>query len=243
MASKKRPVFARVILKVSGEGLCKPGGFGLDAEELERTAREVGEVHRVGVQVAVVVGGGNFLRGSTATRQARIPEATAHHMGMLATVINAIALQEAIEAQGPATCVMSAVPVASLCEPYVRRRCMRHLEKGRIVILAGGTGRPFVTTDTAAALAALELDAAAVLKATKVDGVYSDDPMKNPRARFYPRLSYDQVLNDRLGVMDLSAIELCRHRRIPVVVFNVKKPGNMRRVVLGEKVGTVVGGE
>ncbi len=243
MAGKARPTYERVILKLSGESLCRPGGFGLDADELERTGREIREVVRAGAQVAIVVGGGNILRGSSATRQARIPEATAHHMGMLATVINALALQEALEALGLPTRVMSAVHIASVCEPYIRRRCIRHLEKGRVVILAGGTGRPFVTTDTAAALAALEVNAAAVLKATKVDGVYSADPMKDRKATFYPRISYSQVLTKKLGVMDLSAMDLCRQKHVPVIVFNMKKPGNMKKVVLGAKVGTIVTGD
>jgi uridylate kinase len=242
MARKARPVYKRIILKISGEGLCQPGGFGLDADQLERIGKEIREVARVGAQLAVVVGGGNFLRGSTAAKQARVPEATAHHMGMLATVINALALQEVIEALGLHVRVMSAIAVAAVCEPYIRRRCIRHLEKERVVILAGGTGRPFVTTDTAAALAAMELGADAVLKATKVDGVYSADPKTNPRAKFYPHLTYDRAINERLGVMDLSAIDLCRQKHIPVIVFNMAKPGNMKRVVLGAKVGTLVTG-
>lgn len=240
MARAKRPHFNRIVLKISGEGLCKPGGFGIDGEEVERIAHEVKLVHDTGTEVAVVLGGGNILRGATAAKKSRIPEATAHQMGMLATVINALALQEGLEAAGVTARVMSAIAVASICEPYDRRHCVEHLRAGRVVILAGGTGRPFVTTDTAAALAALETSADAVLKATKVDGVYDCDPKANPKAKRYDRLSYDQVLADRLGVMDLGAIELCRQGSVPVIVFNLYKPGNMRRVVLGEKIGTVV---
>ncbi len=240
MPGKVSPLYKRIVLKISGEGFCRPGGFGLDADQLERMAREIREVSRAGVQVAVVVGGGNFLRGSAAAKQARVPEATAHHMGMLATVINALALQEAIEALGLEARVMSAIPVAAVCEPYIRRRGLRHLEKGRVVILAGGTGRPFVTTDTAAAIAAMELGADAVLKATKVDGIYNADPAKNPDATLYSRLTYDRAIDERLGVMDLSAIDLCRQKQIPVIVFNLAKPGNMKKVVLGGKVGTLV---
>lgn len=243
MGRKARPVYKRIVLKISGEGLCRSGGFGLDADQLERISREIREVARAGAQVAVVVGGGNFLRGSTASKQARVPEATAHHMGMLATVINALALQESLEVLGVQTRVMSAIAVAAVCEPYIRRRCIRHLEKNRVVILAGGTGRPFVTTDTAAALGALELGADAVLKATKVDGIYSADPKKDPKARFYPTLTFDRAINERLGVMDLSAIDLCRQKQIPVIVFNMAKPGNMKKVVLGGKVGTLVTGD
>jgi uridylate kinase len=243
MARKTKPFYERIVLKVSGEGLCPPGGFGLDADAIGRIAGEIRAVARAGVQVAVVVGGGNFLRGSTAAKAAHIPEATAHHMGMLATVINALALQEALEALGLQARVMSSIAVAAVCEPYIRRRCIRHLEKGRIVILAGGTGRPFVTTDTAAALAAMEIGAAAVLKATKVDGVYSADPKKDPKATFYPRLSYDRVIDERLGAMDLSAVDMCRQKRIPVIVFNLAKPGNMKKVAMGTRVGTIVSGE
>ena len=242
MAKARRPVYGRVILKVSGEGLCRPGGFGIDADEIARTAREIRGVARAGSEVAVVIGGGNLLRGSAVTKQARIPEATAHQMGMLATIINALALQETLEATGVSSRVLSAIPVGSVCETYFRRRCIRHLEKGRVVILAAGTGRPFVTTDTAAALAALELDAAALLKATKVDGIYSADPMKDSRARFYPRLTYDRAIKDRLGVMDLAAMELCRCKNVPVIVFNMKKPGNMKKVVLGQRIGTLMTG-
>jgi len=240
MPRKTRLAYGRIVLKISGEGLCRPGGFGLDADEIERLAREISRVHEARAQVAVVVGGGNLLRGATAARDARLPEATAHYMGMLATVINALALQEAIESFGVETRVMSSIAVAAVCEPFARRRCIAHLEKGRVVILAAGTGRPFVTTDTAAALAALEIGADALLKATKVDGVYSADPARNPKAKFYPHLSYDRAIADRLGVMDLTALEMCRQKHIPVIVFSLKKNGNIRKVVLGGKVGTII---
>jgi len=233
--------FRRIQLKLSGEGLAGPGGSGIGDEALQRVAGEVKSVHELGVQIAVTIGGGNILRGGTFASQSRIPEATAHYMGMLATVMNALALQEMLESMGVNTRVMSSITIASVAEPFVRRRCLRHLEKGRVVILAAGTGRPFVTTDTAAALSAAEIGADALFKATQVDGVYSADPKKNPEAEFYPTLSYDRVINERLKVMDLSAVDMCQRNNIPIVVFNLHKPGNMKRIVLGEPVGTVIG--
>lgn len=240
MAGKAKPKFNRVVLKISGEGLCKPGGFGIDGEEVDRIANEVKLVCKTGAEVAVVLGGGNILRGSTTAKKASIPEATAHHMGMLATVINALALQEGLEGIGVSARTMSSIAIATICEPYDRRKCIRHLSAKRVVILAGGTGRPFVTTDTAAALAALETNADAVLKATKVDGVYDSDPVRNPKAKRFDNLMYDDVLANRLGVMDLSAIEFCRQGHVPIIVFNLYQPGNMRKVVMGEKIGTIV---
>ena len=235
-----KPVYRRVLLKISGEGLAGADGFGIAADALGRVGGEIREVGGLGVQLAVVVGGGNILRGSAFAREGQFPEATAHYMGMLATVMNALALQEALEAIGVQARVLSSLPVAMVCEPFVRRRCVHHLEKGRVVILAGGTGRPFVTTDTAAALGAAEIGAQAVLKATQVDGVYSADPKKDPKARLYHRLTYDQVINERLAVMDLSAVELCQRIGIPIVVFNLHVSGNLKRVILGEAVGTIV---
>ena len=235
-----KPVYRRVLLKISGEGLAGADGFGIAADALGHVGGEIREVGGLGVGLAVVVGGGNILRGSAFARESQFPEATAHYMGMLATVMNALALQEVLEGMGVPTRVLSALPVAMVCEPFVRRRCVHHLEKGRVVILAGGTGRPFVTTDTAAALGAAEISADVVVKATQVDGVYSADPKKDPKARLYDRLTYDQVIDDRLAVMDLSAVELCQRRRIPIVVFNLHVSGNLKRVVLGEPVGTVV---
>ena len=238
--SKSRCVYKRVLLKLSGEGLAGTEGFGISGDALRRLAGEIREVHALGVELAIVVGGGNILRGSAFAANGKFPIATAHYMGMLATVMNALALQEAIELVGPPARVLSSLPVTSVCETFFRRRCLQHLEKKRVVILAGGTGRPFVTTDTAAALGAAEISADAVIKATQVDGVYSADPRKDPKAKLYDRLDYDQVINDRLAVMDLSAVELCQKNAIPIVVFNAHKPGNLKRVLLGDRVGTVV---
>jgi len=235
-----RSRYRRIVLKISGEGFCQPGGFGLDGETINRIAAEIDTVARLGVQVAVVVGGGNFLRGASLAEDSDIHPASAHYMGMLATVINALALQETLEAHGRVTRVQSAIPIAPVCEPFIRRRCISHLEKGRIVILGAGTGRPFVTTDSAAALAAVELGADVLLKATKVDGVYSADPMKDRSAKRYGALTYNQVINDRLKVMDVSAIDMCQQHGVPIVVFSLMKPGNMRRAVLGEPVGTTI---
>ena len=238
--SAPKPIYARVLLKVSGEGFCKPGQFGIDGDEVERVARELMDVASLGVQLAVVVGGGNFIRGANFATTTHVQRATADYMGMLATVMNALALQDKLESLGQPTRVQSAIEMRQVSEPFIRRRAVRHLEKGRVVILAGGTGNPFVTTDTAAALRAAELSAAAILKATKVDGVYTADPKKNATAKLYDRLTYSQVLSQQLGVMDLAAISMCMEQRIPVVVFNLHKPGNIRRVVLGERVGTVI---
>jgi len=232
--------YNRVILKVSGEALGSEGRVGLDGAAVERLAGEVAEAARTGVQIAVVVGAGNLMRGSEIAQRVGIHESTAHYMGMLATVINALALQDAVETKGVPVRVQSAINVAQVCEPYIRRRCIRHLEKQRVVILAGGTGNPFVTTDTCAALRAVEVGADALLKATKVDGVYSEDPNVNPSASRYERLTYDQALAQRLGVMDVSAFDLCRQKRIPIVVFSVLVPGNLLRAVRGEPVGTLI---
>jgi uridylate kinase len=227
-------------LKISGEGFCHEGGFGIEADELENIANQCVEVCRTGVQLAIVVGGGNFIRGATFAEDGHIPRATADYMGMLATVINALALQETMEKFGQPTRVQSAISVHSVAEPFIRRRAIRHLEKGRAVVLAAGTGNPYFTTDTCAALRATEIDADVLLKATKVDGVYSADPKKDPNARLYHEISYEQVHRDQLRVMDLTAITLCMERKIPLVVFNLKKPGNIARVVRGELVGTKI---
>jgi uridylate kinase len=232
--------YKRVLLKISGEGFCHEGGFGIEAEELELIARQCVEVARMGVELAIVVGGGNFIRGATFAEDGHIPRATADYMGMLATVINAVALQETMEKLGQPTRVMSAVSVYSVCEPFIRRRAVRHLEKGRCVILAAGTGNPFFTTDTAAALRATEINADVLLKATKVDGVYDKDPKKHADARRYETISYEQVHQQQLRVMDLTAITLCMERKIPLVVFNLKTPGNIARVMRGESVGTTI---
>ena len=232
--------YKRVLLKISGEGFCHEGGFGIEAEELEGIARQCVEVAKMGVELAIVVGGGNFIRGATFAEDGHIPRATADYMGMLATVINAVALQETMERFGQPTRVQSAISVHSVAEPFIRRRAVRHLEKGRAVILAAGTGNPFFTTDTCAALRATEIAADVLLKATKVDGVYSADPKKDPSAKLYREITYEQVHRDQLRVMDLTAITLCMERKIPLVVFNLKKPGNISRVVRGEAVGTKI---
>ncbi len=237
------PRYRRVLLKISGEGFCSPGELGIHPEQLGRVASEIHEVAELGVQIAVVVGGGNFLRGAGFAQNLGIDIATADYMGMLATVLNALALQEALERRGHTTRVQSALAIQRVCEPFVRRRAIRHLEKDRIVILAGGTGNPHVTTDSCAALRAAELQADALLKATKVDGVYDDDPKTNPQARLYERMTYNDVIDGRLKVMDVSAVDVCQQHRIPIIVFNLFKPGTLRRVVGGEPLGTFVGEE
>jgi uridylate kinase len=232
------PAYKRVLLKISGEGMSHEGGFGLEADELEKIAKQCVDVCKMGVELAIVVGGGNFIRGATFAEDGHIKRATADYMGMLATVINALALQETMEKFGQPTRVQSAIGIYSVCESFIRRRAIRHLEKGRAVILAAGTGNPFFTTDTCAALRATELEADVVLKATKVDGIYDSDPKKNPNARLYQDISYEEVLNKQLRVMDLTAITLCMERKIPLVVFNLKREGNIARVLRGENVGT-----
>lgn len=240
MSQTSPAVYKRVLLKISGEGFCEEGGFGIDAPELELIAAQCVEVARMGVQLAVVVGGGNFIRGATFSEQGHIPRATADYMGMLATVLNALALQETLEKLGQPTRVQSAIGIYSVSEPFIRRRAVRHLEKGRVVILAAGTGNPFFTTDTCAALRATELQADVLLKATKVDGIYSADPKKDKDAVLFNDISYEQVLRDKLRVMDLTAITLCMERKIPLVVFNLRTEGNIARVMRGEKIGTKI---
>ncbi len=230
--------YKRILLKISGEGFCKEGGFGIDSEELENIARQCVEVSQMGVELAIVVGGGNFIRGATFAADGHIPRATADYMGMLSTVINALALQETMEKFGQPTRVLSAIGVYSVCEGFIRRRAIRHLEKGRAIILAAGTGNPFFTTDTCAALRATEINADVLLKATKVDGIYTADPKKDPTARLFSEISYEQVHREQLRIMDLTAITMCMERKLPLVVFNLKVPGNIARVVRGEKVGT-----
>jgi uridylate kinase len=237
-AKNSGPLYKRVLLKISGEGFCHEGGFGIEAAELENIARQCVDVCKSGVQLAVVVGGGNFIRGATFAEDGHIKRATADYMGMLATVINALALQETMERFGQPTRVQSAISVYNVAEPFIRRRAIRHLEKGRAVILAAGTGNPFFTTDTCAALRATEIEADVLLKATKVDGIYDSDPKKNSNARLYQKISYEEVHQKQLRVMDLTAITLAMERKIPVVVFNLKRPGNIERVLRGEAVGT-----
>jgi len=232
--------YQRVLLKLSGESFCKPGVFGIDGAALSSIAKRIAEICKLGPQVAVVVGAGNFLRGENFSEVSRIPRNTADYMGMLATIINACALQETIEKLGQPTRVLSAIEVAAICEPFIRRRALHHLEHGRVVILAGGTGNPFFTTDTCAALRATELDVNLLVKATKVDGVYSDDPKKNPDAKLFKKLSYDEVLRKDLRIMDHSAVSLCRDNRIPVIVLNIFKEGNITKAICGEQVGTLI---
>ncbi len=234
--------FRRVVLKLSGDSFTRPGERGISMEEVVHIAREIQQARGTGCEMAVVIGGGNILRGAQfKDHSTAIQEATAHYMGMLATVINGLALQDALESLGCDTRLMSAIRMDGVCEPYIRRRARRHLEKGRIVILGAGTGGPFVTTDTAAALRALELEAQALLKATRVDGVFSEDPEKNPHAVLYRELTYAAVLERNLRVMDSTAIAHCREHNLPVLVFNYRKEGNIQRAVQGEKMGTRIG--
>lgn len=231
----------RVVLKLSGESFTRAGERGISMDEVLHIARQIHQAQETGCQIAVVIGGGNILRGGQFRASGSgIQEATAHYMGMLATVINGLALQDALESLGGQTRLMTAIRMDGVAEPYIRRRGRRHLEKNRIVILAAGTGGPFVTTDTAAALRALELEAAAVLKATRVDGVYSDDPEKNHHAVMYPELDYATVLEKKLRVMDQTAIAHCMEHNMPIVVFNYKKEGNILRAVRGERIGTII---
>jgi uridylate kinase len=240
-APSSDPAFRRVLLKLSGESFCRPGEGGISVEEVSRIARQVQRVAARGVQLAIVVGGGNILRGAQLSRGSDvIKEATAHYMGMTATVINGLALQDALESVGCPTRLLTTIKMDEIAEPFIRRRALSHLERGRIVVLATGTGSPFVTTDTAAALRGKELGADVLLKATRVDGVYSADPEKNPHAMLYQQLSYDQVLRDELKVMDMTAIGMCFENALPILVFNFKKEGNIERAVAGEPIGTWV---
>jgi uridylate kinase len=233
--------YSRVLLKLSGEALMGERAFGIDANVATRIASEVADIQEMGVQTAIVIGGGNIFRGVAASARG-MDRSTADHMGMLATVMNALALQDALEALGVPTRVLSAIEMRAVAEPFIRRRAIRHLEKGRVVVFAAGTGNPYFTTDTAAALRAMEVKADVILKATKVDGIYTADPVVHPDASRYERISYLQVLQDRLQVMDATAISLCMDNRLPIVVFNLRTPGNVRRVVSGEDVGTTVSG-
>ena len=232
-------VYNRIILKLSGEALAGDQGYGLDPFTLVQIAEEIRDVAQLKVGIAIVIGGGNIFRGIAAS-VGGMDRATADYMGMLATVINALALQDALEKAGLMTRVQSAIEMRELCEPYIRRRAIRHLEKGRIVIFAAGTGNPFFTTDTAAALRAVEIGAEVILKATKVDGIYSADPALDPKAELLPRPSYIEVLNRGLKVMDTAAISLCMDNKIPIVVFNLMQRGNIKRIVMGESVGSRV---
>src|SRR5438105_9057683 len=236
-----KPKYQRVVLKLSGEGFGHSGKSGISIDETLSIARQAQRIVERGVQLAIVVGGGNILRGAQFSAGGEvIREATAHYMGMLATVLNGLALQDCLESLQCETRLQTAIRMENVAEPYIRRRCIRHLDKGRIVILAGGTGNPFVTTDTAAALRARELDADVVLKATRVDGVYSEDPELNPHAVRYEKLTYAQVLRDNLRVMDAAAVSLCREARLPILVFNFKRDGNIERAIAGHPIDTIV---
>ncbi len=230
--------YKRVLLKLSGESFCQPGGFGIDGDQLSSVAERIADICKLGPQVAVVIGAGNFIRGEAFSKKSSIPRNTADYMGMLSTIINGCALQEKLEYLGQPTRVLSAIEVEAMCEPFIRRRAFHHLECGRVTILAGGTGNPFFTTDTCAALRASELEADLLIKATKVDGVYSDDPNKNPEATFYDTLTYDDVLHKNLRIIDHAAISLCRENHIPIIVLNIFKKGNITKAICGEKVGT-----
>ena len=231
--------YKRVILKVTGEVLAGAEKYGIDSKMVQAFAEEIKEVREMGCEMALVIGGGNIFRGAQAS-EGGMERATADYMGMLATVINSLALQDALEKIGVSTRVMSAIEMRQVAEPYIRRRATRHLEKGRVVIFAGGTGNPYFTTDTTASLRAMEIGAEVILKATKVDGVYDADPLKYREAKRYGRLSYIEVLNQELKVMDSTAISLCMDNRLPIVVFNIMKNGNIKRVVCGEEIGTLV---
>lgn len=235
-----KPKYKRVVLKLSGEALAGERGFGIDQSMLRTVAEQVKDIVSLGVEVAVVVGGGNLWRGVAGSNQG-MDRATADYMGMLATVMNALALQDAFEQNGIDTRVQTAIEMREIAEPYIRRRAIRHLEKGRVVIFAAGTGNPFFSTDTTAALRAAEIEADVILMAKKVDGVYDSDPVKNPNAKRYDQLSYIEVLNRGLGVMDSTATSLCMDNDIPLIVFDLKQKGNILKVVLGEVIGTYVG--
>jgi len=233
--------YKRVLLKVTGEAFTKAGNQGIDIEALDHLAQEIMDVHDLGIEIAVVVGGGNIFRGAAASK-AGMDRVTADYMGMLATMINGLSLQDALERKGRHTRLLTSIDIHQLAEPYVRRRAVRHLEKGRVVIFAGGTGNPYFTTDTTASLRAMEMQTEVILKATKVDGVYDADPMKDSSARKYKELKFIDVLKDGLKVMDAAAISLCMDNKLPIIVFNMTIPGNIKRVLMGEDIGTIVRG-
>jgi len=237
--SPPEPAYKRVLLKLSGEALMGDQSYGIDPAVATRIARDIADIQGMGVETAIVIGGGNIFRGVAASARG-MDRATADYMGMLATVINAMALQDALEKEGVFTRVLSAIEMKEVCEPFIRRRAMRHLEKGRVVIFAAGTGNPYFSTDTAAALRAMEIKAEAILKATRVEGIYDADPEQVPDARFFSAISYREVLSQNLKVMDATAISLCMDNGMPIVVFNMNRAGNIKRVVLGERVGSKV---
>jgi len=233
------PIYKRILLKISGEALAAGQGFGVDNTRVHEIAAEIAEVHRLGIEIAIVVGGGNFFRG-VAEQAKEMDRVSADHMGMLATVINALALQDALEKSGTFTRVMSAIEMNQVAEPFIRRRAIRHLEKDRVVVFAGGTGSPYFSTDTAASLRAMEIKADAILKATKVDGIYTADPVLVKDASMFETISYTDVLRLGLRVMDATAISMCRENNLPIVIFNLNQHGNIQRVVMGERVGSLV---
>ena len=238
-AGPARPAYRRIVLKLSGEALAEDQGYGIDPPVLDRIGAEIRDATDLGVQVAIVIGGGNIFRGIAASAGG-MDRATADYMGMLATIINALALQDALEKAGLQTRVLSAIEMRAVAEPYIRRRAIRHLEKGRVVIFAAGTGNPFFTTDTAGALRAIEIGADAIMKATKVDGIYSADPKSDATAERLPHATYIEVLSRRLQVMDTTAISLCMENALPIIVFDLTRSGNIKRIVLGEPVGSIV---
>ncbi len=231
--------YPRALVKLSGESLAGERGFGIEPRVVEQLTHEVGEVHDAGVRLGLVVGGGNIVRGAVASQQG-MDRVSADYMGMLATVINALALQDALERYGVDTRVMTAIRMEQLAEPYIRRRALRHLEKGRVVIFAGGTGNPYFSTDTAAVLRAIEMEADVILKATRVDGVYTSDPEQDPEAEFLPELTYRDVINNELQVMDAAAMSLCRENDLPVIVLNIRRPGAILAALRGERIGSLV---
>src|SRR5882724_8769993 len=233
------PAFKRVLLKLSGEALAANQGFGVETKRIHEVAAELADVHELGVEIAIVVGGGNFFRG-VADQARDMDRVSADHMGMLATVINALALQDALEKQKVFTRVMSAIEMNQVAEPFIRRRAIRHLEKGRIVIFAGGTGNPYFSTDTAASLRAMEIKAEVIIKATKVDGIYDADPMKVKDAKKFDQITYMEVLRRGLKVMDSTAISMCKDNNLPIIIFDLNRHGNIKRVVTGEKIGSLV---
>jgi uridylate kinase len=237
--TQAKAAYSRILVKLSGEALMGEGDYGIDPAVIKRIAGELNDIVQMSVQLAVVIGGGNIFRGAGLAR-AGMDRVAADHMGMLATVMNALAMQDALESLGLHARVMSAIRINEVCEDYIRRRAVRHLEKGRVTVFAAGTGNPFFTTDTAAALRAIEINADVLLKATKVNGVYSDDPVRNPNAVRYSRLTFDKVLTDRLNVMDATAVVMCRDNHLPLKVFNLNNPGDLTRIVRGEDVGTTV---
>jgi len=239
MDSKPTPKYSRVLLKLSGEALMGTKGFGIDPDVVKSIANDIREIHGLGVEIGIVIGGGNIFRGLAASAQG-FDRVSADHMGMLATVINSLALQDALEKMQVYTRVLSAIEMNQVAETYIRRRAIRHLEKGRVVIFAAGTGNPYFSTDTTAALRANEIKAAVILKATKVDGIYDADPVKVKDAKLFPEISYIQVLTQQLAVMDTTAISLCMDNKLPIIVFNMRTQGNIKRVIMGDKIGSLV---